>query len=408
MYWKEIKQKYYDWITVKQLKKVEKQNKKYLTYVAKSRYNAKELEEYETEDGREKVWQEQYIKTKAVITIILGTLMLAITFLLTYLCEVSEWNSKVKALCNSIITMSNSVFGILLGIGISTLVLDFFSYIKYTRNRIKEIMLEKAYIETLSSKEKRRLIEKAEHSLYFRDGEVIDNSLYANIKNLIIPLIEDNYYKQYKVHVDCYIDEMRRFIVKRSHKIMDVMCIGTENFEIPFSTYMEKIVDVKEEDLYKVIECIFNGENITKEVQEKTAPVAIEGVEVSKVKFTIDYKFKLKKGLNRIEIRTETVVPISDNTYSHTITIPCQRYSINFSLHNENYEVLGFGFAFDDESHKDDIDKIIYTNKYDDCVKIRFENWTLPGDGVVFVVNRKADSQKIKECKEKSDKKENV
>ena len=107
------------------------------------------------------------------------------------------------------------------------------------------------------------------------------------------------------------------------------------------------------------------------------------------MKFSVEHVFELKKGLNRIEIRTETVVPLHDNTYAHTITIPCQRYSINYSVHNSKYEVLGYGFAFDDEKHKNDIDRIIYKDKYEDCFKIRFENWTLPGDGVVFLINKK-------------------
>ena len=315
---------------------------------------------------------------------------LILTFFVSYLCEVSDWDKRVEALCTSFITISNSVFGILIGMGVSTLVLDFFSYIKYTRNRIKEIMLDKTYIGTLSDNEKRKVIEKAERSLYFRDGEVIDNSLYMNIKQLIIPLIEANYFKQYKIHIDCYIDEEKKIIVKRVHKIMDIICIGDDEFKIPFSTYMYKVSGIKDKELYDVTECIYNGENITDDVKTKTEYSDIEeDDDPTKVKFNIDYTFRLKKGLNRISIRTKTIVPISDNTYAHTITIPCQRYSINYSLHNEQYEVLGFGFAFDDESHKEDIDKIIYMDKYDDCCKIRFEDWTLPGDGVVFVVNKK-------------------
>ena len=66
----------------------------------------------------------------------------------------------------------------------------------------------------------------AEHSLYFKNGEVTDNSLYANIKELIIPLIEENYFRQYKVHVDCYVDEKEKVIVKKVHKIMDIVRIG--------------------------------------------------------------------------------------------------------------------------------------------------------------------------------------
>lgn len=257
-------------------------------------------------------------------------------------------------------------------------------------------MLDKNYIETLSDKEKRRMIESAEQSLYFKNGEFADNSLYANIKELIIPLIEENYYKQYKVHVDCYVDENRGVITKRVHKIMDIMCISDKkDFKIPFSTYLLRQEGFSERDLYKINEFIFDGNNITEDIAEHIVNNTVDNEEdIEDIRFTVDYSFKLKKGLNRIEIKTETVVPIADNTYSHTITIPCRRYSINFTVHNENYDVLGFAFAFDDEEHKDDISKIIYRDKYDECFKIRFEDWTLPGDGVVFVINKKDDKIK--------------
>ncbi|MEQ3315302.1 hypothetical protein [Enterocloster clostridioformis] len=377
-------------------RKHDKAQQKYSKYAEKCKNRELQIQELETETGQEKAWQERYIKSKAYMSIVLGLMMLILTFCLSYICETSSWDVKLKALCAAAVTGFNSVFSIVIGIGISTLVLDFFSYIRYTRNRIKEIMLDKNYIETLSDKEKRRMIESAEQSLYFKNGEFADNSLYANIKELIIPLIEENYYKQYKVHVDCYVDENRGVITKRVHKIMDIMCISDKkDFKIPFSTYLLRQEGFSERDLYKINEFIFDGNNITEDIAEHIVNNTVDNEEdIEDIRFTVDYSFKLKKGLNRIEIKTETVVPIADNTYSHTITIPCRRYSINFTVHNENYDVLGFAFAFDDEEHKDDISKIIYRDKYDECFKIRFEDWTLPGDGVVFVINKKDDKIK--------------
>ncbi len=236
----------------------------------------------------------------------------------------------------------------------------------------------------------------AEHSLYFKNGEVTDNSLYANIKELIIPLIEENYFRQYKVHVDCYVDEKEKVIVKKVHKIMDIVRIGKEDFQIPFSTYMNKIPGKNIEELYKITKCICDGEDITEKISDKIRhrDVSVGEEETMEVKFSVEHNFALKRGLNRIEVCTETIVPIWDNVYAHTITIPCQRYSSNYSVHNADYEVIGYGFAFDDPNHKDKIDRVIYKDRYDDCFKIRFENWTLPGDGVVFIVNKKGGNEK--------------
>lgn len=375
------------------LKKRDRVNQKYNKYAEKHKMYIKEEVELQTEYGREKRWQEKQIKAKAYFAIIIGILVLIISSLISYYCDkISTLSSEEKALWTVTSTALNSVVGIIVGIGISSLVLDFFSYIRYTRERIKEIMLDKKYIMTLSDDEKRNLIRNAEQSLYFRDGEVIDTSLYANIKQHIIPLIENNYYRQYKVHIDAYVDAENGVIKKRIHKIMDIMCINNDtDFKIPFSTYISKTDDVNSDPIYQVQECKYDNRDVTDEVVEKITMDDVNSPENNEqIRYGIDYIFKLKKGLNRIEVRTQTIVPISDNIYAHTITIPCQRYSINYSVHDASYDVQGYGFAFDDEKHKDDIDRIIYTDKYDDCVKVRFENWTLPGDGVVFILNKKS------------------
>lgn len=383
--------RYNEWRYKANLKKKRNIEKRCDKYQKRCQDYEDKIIELKTEDGQEKAWQEKYIKSKAYMAIIIGTGILLITFSLSYSCAISKWDDTIKAICNAAMTALNSVCSIVVGIGISTLVLDFFSYIKYTRNRIKEIMIDKKYIETLSNDEKRKIIESAEHSLYFKNGEVTDNSLYANIKELIIPLIEENYFKQYKVHVDCWVKEEDKIIIKRVHRIMDIVRIGKEDFQIPFSTYMHKIPGKDNSEIYKIKKCVCNEQDITEEVSGKIkqSRAGIGEEKNMEVKFNVEYDFHLKKGLNRIEVCTETIVPIWDKVYGHTITIPCQRYSSNYSVHNQDYEVTGYGFAFDDPNHKEKIDRVIYKDKYEDCFKIRFENWTLPGDGVVFMLNKK-------------------
>ncbi len=393
----ETKSKFIHWKMQFYERKAKKIHNKYKKYAQRCETREKELDELETEYGKERAWQEKYIKSKAYWAICIGVFMLLFTMCLSYMCDVSDWKTDTKMLCEALITILNSVFSIIIGIGISTLVLDFFSYIKYTRERIKEIMIDKEYLDTLSLKEKKNIIDICEKSIYFKDGKLTDNSLYANIKESIVPLIEENYYKQYKMHIDCYIDERKKQIIKKVHRIMEIECADeTVGFEIPFSTYLTVVDGEVNDNTYSLKECSLDGKDLTKEVKRRINHAEVDRSEdVENVKFSINYKFNLKKGLNRIEIKTETRVPLDDNTYSHTITIPCKRYSVNFTVHNHNYDVQGFAFAFDDEKHRDIIDRVIYRDKYDECFKIRFENWTLPGEGTVFVINKK-NSDKLK------------
>ena len=159
------------------------------------------------------------------------------------------------------------------------------------------------------------------------------------------------------------------------------------NFKLPFSAYLSKIKGWENEELYKINSCKFNNQDITQEIKIINEEVQ-EDEEIEDIRFIADYNFRLNPGLNKIEIKTKTIVPITDNIYAHTITIPCKRYSVNFTVHNLDYDVQGYAFAFENVS-KEKLEKLIYRDKYDNCYKIRFEDWTLPGDGTIFIINKK-------------------
>lgn len=344
-----------------------------------------------TEGEVEKLFYEKNIKSKAILSICFGSLVLAINFLLSLVCRLSSWSPFAASLIECISTVLTTITSIIVGIGISTLVLDFFGYIKYTKDRIKEVMVDKEYIKTLSDDEKRMMIGKAEESLYFKNGQVVDTSLYANIKERLIPLIDMSCITQYAVQVDCYPDEKSKTIKKQIHKVIEIICHKENDiFEMPFSTYCFSIPGIDSMLLYNIDLCKFNGCDLTEDAKSKIKMYDVnDEAGNTDVKFVLKYDLKLNKGKNIIEIRTTTIVPISDNTYEHTITMPCKRYNINFSVHNKDYEVLGYAFAWDSFNGVDNLNRVIYKYLYDGSFRISFENWTLPGNGCVFVIKKK-------------------
>ena len=373
------------------LKRLIKYKKKLETSIQRHKALSSLNVETVSENDREKLFYEKNIKSKAVISIIFGSMVLIINFMLSLSCRISDWSPLTTSLIECFSEILNIVTSIIVGIGISTLFLDFFGYIKYTKDRIKEVMVDKDYIRTLSDDEKRSIIGKAEESLYFKNGQVVDTSLYANIKERLIPLIDTSYISQYNVQVDCYPDEKNKTIKKQIHKVIEIVCNKeNDSFEMPFSTYCFSIPGIDNKLLYNIDLCKFNDNDLTQDAKSKlqTVPVNDEAGNTD-VKFVLKYDLRLSEGKNIIEIRTTTIVPASDNTYEHTITMPCKRYNINFSVHNKDYEVLGYAFAWDTFNGVNNLNRVIYKYMYDGSFRISFENWTLPGNGCVFVIKKK-------------------
>lgn len=94
------------------------------------------------------------IKMRAANTIIISLLLLPLN-VLAYLFLEGIWGDHPVriTIVKTVYSLANSIIGVVLGLGISTLALDFFSYIKYAQERIKEVMLEKRYLDTLSDRE---------------------------------------------------------------------------------------------------------------------------------------------------------------------------------------------------------------------------------------------------------------
>ena len=104
-------------------------------------------------------------------------------------------------------------------------------------------------------------------------------------------------------------------------------------------------------------------------------------------KFSANYGFKLKKGENALEIRTKTIVPISDNVYNHYFTLPCMKYTATFNINSDGYSVSGYGFALEDGSECKENKKNVSYSRIGNSLTIRIDEWALPGEGSMFIIN---------------------
>ncbi len=379
---------------LKNEKKLKKYIKKYSeTKLAKEEY-AEQLVEQETENWRANKSRENAIKAKALTAILIGCILLLISFIVDVYFSTIELKEIQGSILKASLSILNIVTSMVVGIGVSTIVLDFFSYVQYTRDRLKEIIVDKSFIKKLSDEEKRNIIFKTEESLYFKDGRILPNSLYADVKKKITPLLDSCYFSEFLMTISCDIDEKNGVIRKEILKNMKI--ISNENdseFTVPFSVSLRQPDCEEVEQAYEIVSCIFRLEDVTDDFIAAQEEIKIkEGERISSsddTRFKTNYSFKLKKGENILELRTKTVVPINDNVYSHYFTLPCMRYSATFNINNDNYSISGYGFALEDKRGSEDGKNNVNYSRVGNSLTIRINEWALPGEGSMFIIDRK-------------------
>lgn len=350
------------------------------------------LQEMSSEEWQDNKIREKEIKSKAYYCILCGIICILISVILNIYCERTTVDGVKKMVIQSFLNVLNTVCSMLIGIGAGTLVLDFFSYVQYTKERLKEVIIEKDFIKRLSDDEKKNLIFRTEESLYFKDGKVLPNSLYADVKKKITPLLSSCYFSECNISISCEVDESKKVIRKEILKSMKIISNeDNETFQLPFVVYMRCADGEEKEPPYEILSCFFQDEEITDKfkegqkrefIKEQDGEVAPDG----NVQYKQDYKFKLKRGENRIELRMKTTVPIDDPVYMHTLTLPCMRYNAVYDVCARGYSVDGYGFAL--ENKKETPRKNVSYSRIGHSLTINMDKWVLPGEGVLFLLKK--------------------
>ena len=154
---------------------------------------------------------------------------------------------------------------------------------------------------------------------------------------------------------------------------------------VPVGAYMTQIDGIQDIDLYKITKCkiTIGNQTINKNIKLTTEKCLNQPSNSPTYEIEVSGQFSIEiEDSCNIELVAESFVPKSDIHYQHRVTAPCKRFSSNFLLKtNEPYRVTGFGFGFVDEKKL----KIIpYKNI--NGVRIEFNGWILPGDGVIFTI----------------------
>lgn len=270
-------------------------------------------------------------------------------------------------------------------LSIGTLLFEFFIFTEYTRSRIAELMTEYRFLDVLKKEYKDELFKKLFISRLKHNSSA---DLY-DLSERIVQLFTDYYYNEFNVAIFCslIVKKGKKYIEKNIKKYEVLIPVDTQ------SELFERLLNIN----------VFNRQCI-----DGLEPLSIKYVKIDHTKVDYDivtkalsfqdeqdkseYILNLKERHTFsseciLEIEYTTIVPISDNMYNVRADRACKDFCVHFSYDNTCFVTASQGFTF--MAFGENRFRILRRNN--DCDKmIRVNNWILPGEGAIFVINEKA------------------
>jgi hypothetical protein len=269
-----------------------------------------------------------------------------------------------------------------------TIVLEISDFKEYFIKRLEEIIVGDDYISHLDVSKLESIHEKIENRLYNGDQRTDPNSFFCKIQKEITQFVGKCYYEDFDIAIECSIIENagQKLIKKVVHRKFDIVNPTNQFVEeiIPIGSNMKKIDGMEHIDMYSIRSVIVDSKDITKEVmctayETTDDPYCID--------ISCDYKINIPcGGKTKVETIAETLVPIDDVFYWHRIMKPCKQYRISFMIYSSDYRVEGTGFGF---LYGPGLIKRMLFNRMGYGLMLRFNDWILPGDGVMFAIVHK-------------------
>ena len=278
-----------------------------------------------------------------------------------------------------------NIGNIFIALGLGTIVLDFFEFIEYVKERLIDILIDNEYISDLSVDKQVKLKNRLEKHIYsYADLE--EDGLLKFVQDEIHPLIKDYYYKEYITHVVCKLVDGK--INKKIKRRIVIAKKCHEEINISVSTFFQSILKGTPDEARAnivlqsvIIDGVKMRVDVDDDLEYKLHHTINEGISLYRNSFSLHGNpITLKEEDVVIEIEIDTTVDLDDYLYIQRVQKPCRNFTIHFHFNNTEFMVNCDAFGFMTSSVSD---RMIQTD-LDNCVVVRFTNWILPGDGVAF------------------------
>jgi formylmethanofuran dehydrogenase subunit D len=220
--------------------------------------------------------------------------------------------------------------------------------------------------------------------------------LYDFVNTEVKELSRKTFFEEYSVHTYCSIQD--NMIYKQFIKTFTINYKGTPDFKI---------------DLKYLTHCTFKSYNKSDDFQPLTInELLVNGKNITdKIKYCLTdtndklynkqcyYAFKNEKDMQAstyssdkitVCLKYVTFVEADDKLLTQRVYMPCKSFEYIFSYDPKIFNAIAEPFSFKDVLveeaciNKEKI-KIIYT---DNCIHVKMNDWILPGDGVIFLIDK--------------------
>jgi hypothetical protein len=274
---------------------------------------------------------------------------------------------------------------VLLAVGIGTIGLEFFGYIKYAKSRIEEVILEYDYLAKLKGEELQNLKYKLDKLIYSPQGILPKDSFFYEVRENIDSLLNFPFYKEYIVSVYCSIEG--GYIKKRIYKQMVLTQLNptkVQKVDNIVTIWFSNCGDLQDNELFSINRVVLkNGNKQDIDLKERVKCENIPDDE-NKKKVYVNCEDLIFTDDIMLEIEYTTKVPIDDKQYIHRVDKPCQHYCIHFDYDPNLIKIDYAHFCFM-ESRRFEKESI---RTRPNGLVIRFNGWILPGDGTIFNITK--------------------
>lgn len=291
--------------------------------------------------------------------------------------------------------------------GLFSVLLGFTDFIDYVTYRLRDIIVHKEYLNTLSEPEQVKLKGDIDEAVYGKDAIKDPNSLYTFLKDKLTVLFRSGFRSKFnEEYIYRSSNTKEDYWVVENHTIYRYHRNKEPKFSLFFG-YQTDLLEKMEEDFEFLRKMVIKIDDETFHFKKKNGKhylIADNENEymkndlemyysVSLEKKLLDLNFELEVADNLfrekdsvlVNITTEYLSHKTDNHLTFRMTKPTQDLSISFTFLDGKYQMSCSGFGFNPAQH-------VRTEK-ENFAKVVITEWIMPGHGAVISWVPKEENQ---------------
>lgn len=285
-----------------------------------------------------------------------------------------------------------SAAGITIGAG--TVLYGHFDFVQYVKNTLCRVILEHGFVDHLNDSEKDDLMQKLQKHLIYHDTESGNDTLFDFVNTEVRSLTQGPYYENASAIFNCRLEGER--IVKHIIRHMEINVQQAPDYRFDLASltrcyFYGSAESAISDPPFEIINLDINEKNYNNEIECSISDASDErgyGC-ITEYNFPPDFdpsSLIPDDKIIRIRIEYQTKVPVSDKTLGFRTYFPCKHMDTTF-IFNAPLKANADIFCFKDRKPDGKVDRErIQIIKNENCIKINFPDWLLPGDGIIYYI----------------------